>query len=108
MSLSGRLSDIWDRKIVLRDAMLVSFIGAWAYVTLTFTGMLIARRRLQVSHTDCIAVLVNVCTADLFSLRVGYHFVPTERRSSYYSTNRSPTLDFAGHHLNYANVLGLF
>lgn len=54
---------------MLRDAMPVSFIGVLAYVTLTFTGMLIARRCLQVSHTDCIAVLVNVCTADLFSLR---------------------------------------
>ena len=88
--------------------MLVSFIGVLAYVTLTFTGMLIARRRLQVSHTDCIAALVNICTTDLFSLRVGYHFVPTERRSSYYSRNRSPTLDFTGRHLNHASVLGLF
>ena len=39
--------------------MPVSFIGVLAYITLTFTGMLIARRRLQVSYTDCIAVLVE-------------------------------------------------
>lgn len=67
--LWGKLSDIWGRKPVLMLANLVFMIGSLIAALAVSVGMLIAGRAVQGVGGGGLVILVNICVADLFSMR---------------------------------------
>ncbi|PNS20303.1 hypothetical protein CAC42_5753 [Sphaceloma murrayae] len=65
----GKVSDIFGRKPVLLLANVVFLVGSLVAALANSIGMLIAARAIQGIGAGGLVILVNICIADLFSLR---------------------------------------
>jgi MFS family permease len=66
----GKISDIFGRKPMLLAANVIFLIGSLLCAVSISTRMLIAGRGVQGVGGGGLTVLVNICTSDLFSLRL--------------------------------------
>lgn len=67
--LWGKISDIWGRKPVIALANLVFMVGSLIAALSVTIGMLILGRAIQGIGGGGLVILVNICIADLFSMR---------------------------------------
>jgi len=67
--LWGKLSDIWGRKPMLLFANIVFLVGSLIAAVSVTIGMLIGGRVIQGIGGGGLITLVNICIADLFSMR---------------------------------------
>ncbi|KIV85410.1 hypothetical protein PV11_01107 [Exophiala sideris] len=67
--LWGKLSDIWGRKPMIMLANVVFMVGSLIAAISNSIGMLIGGRVIQGIGGGGLVVLVNICIADLFSMR---------------------------------------
>ncbi|KAL2408082.1 Efflux pump dotC [Exophiala dermatitidis] len=67
--LWGKISDIWGRKPIIMLANVIFLAGSLIAALSTSIGMLIGARVIQGIGGGGLVILVNICIADLFSMR---------------------------------------